>query len=81
MQFLQAMNWMRTSLPPFRKNRAIPPASWTESRLQAWVAAKGLTAHAVTLFHPRPDCQVLMYPDASECDWGIFVTQVPEVEI
>ena len=59
MQFLQAMNWLRTSLPrkakvvaPLRllleelmagaarrpkrvaKNRAIPPAAWTEGRLR-----------------------------------------------
>ena len=49
------------------KNRAIPPQSWTEGRLQAWEAAKDLVAHAVTLFHPRPGCQVLMFPDPSDC--------------
>ena len=104
MQFLQAMNWLRTSLPrmaevvaPLRlfleelmvgaarrtkrvaKNRAIPPAAWTECRVQAWTAATELVAHAVALFHPRPACQVLMFPDASECHWGSFVTQVPDV--
>ena len=59
MQFLQAMNWLRTSLPRMAavvaflrlfleelmagaarrtkrvaKNRAIPPAAWTEGRLK-----------------------------------------------
>ena len=91
MQFLQAMNWLRTLLPrmaevvaPLRlfleelmgaarrtkrvaKNRAIPPAAWTEGRLKAWADAQDLVAHAVTLCHPRPGCQVLMFPDASEC--------------
>ena len=54
------------------KNRAIaiPPESWTKGRLQA-----------VTLFHPRPGCQVLTFPDASECLWGSFVTQVPDAEM
>ncbi|CAN0012806.1 unnamed protein product [Sphacelaria rigidula] len=98
MQFLQAVNWLRTSLPrmaktvaPLRffleelmagaarrtkrvaKKRAISPASWTEGRFQAWAAAKDLVAHATTLFHPRPDRQVLMFPDASECHWGVIL--------
>ena len=76
MQFLQAMNWLRTSLPrmaevvaPLRlfleeltagaarrtkrvtKNRAIPPAAWTEGMLKAWADAQDLVAHAVTLYH------------------------------
>ena len=38
-------------------------------------------AHAVTLYHPRPGCQVLMFPDASECHRGSFVTQVPGEEM
>ena len=92
MQILQAMNWLRTSLPrmaevvaPLRvfleelmvgaarrtkrvaKNRVIPPESWTQDRERAWVDATDRVAHAVTLFHPRPGCQVLMFPDASEC--------------
>ena len=95
MQFLYAMNWLRTSLPrmaevvvPLRifleelmvgaarrtkrmaKNRVIPPELWTADRERAWVDATDLVAHAVTLFHPRPGCQVLMFPDASECHWG-----------
>ena len=106
MQFLQATNWLRTSLPrmaevvdPLRlflkepmaaaarrpkrvaKNRAIPPAVWTEGRLKAWADAQDLAAHAVTLCHPRPGCQELMFPDASECHWGSFVTQVPDAEM
>ena len=106
MQFLQSMNWLRTSLPrmaevvaPLRlfleelmagaarrtkrlaKNRAIPPAVWTEGRLKAWSDAQDLAAHTVTLYHPRPGCQVLMFPDASECHWGSFVTQVPDAEM
>ena len=106
MQFLQAMNWLRTSLPrmaevvaPLRlfledlmagaatrtkrvaKNRAIPPATWTVGRLKACADAQDLVAHAVTLYHTRPGCQVLMFPDASECHWGCFVTQVPDAEM
>ena len=30
------------------KNRAIPPAAWTEGRLKAWADAHDLVAHAVT---------------------------------
>ncbi|CAM9990735.1 unnamed protein product, partial [Sphacelaria rigidula] len=41
---------------------------------------KDLVAHAVTLLHPRPDCQVSMFPDAFECNWGSFVTHVPDAE-
>ena len=63
------------------KNRAIPPAAWTEGRLKAWADAQDRLAHAVTLYHPRPGCQVLMFPDASECHWGSFVTQVPDAEM
>ena len=54
------------------KNRAIPPAAWTEGRLKAWADAQDLVAHAVTLNHPRPGCEVLMFPDASECHLGWF---------
>ena len=106
MQFLHAMNWLRTSLPrmadvvaPLRvfleelmvgaarrtkrvaKNRVIPPESWTQDRERAWVDATDLVAHAVTLFHPRLGCQVLMFLDASECHWGSFITQVPDAEL
>ena len=49
------------------KNHVIPPAPWTEDRLQVWEEAKDLVAHAVTLLHPRPGCQVLMFLDVSEC--------------
>ena len=95
MKFLQAMNWLRTSLPrmaevvaPLRlfleelmagaarrmkrvaKNRAIPPAAWTEGRLKAWADAHDLVAHAVTLYHPRPGCQVLMFPGAFFVEWS-----------
>ena len=48
--------------------------------MKAWVDAQDLVAHAVTLYHPRPGCQVLMFPDASECHWGSFITQVPDAE-
>lgn len=103
MQFLQAVNWLRTSLPrlaetvaPLRafleellvgakrrtkrvaRNRVIPDAAWTEDRVQAWNAARGLVAQAVPLHHPRPGCVVLMFPDASDLHWGSFLTQVPE---
>ena len=103
MQFLHAMNWLRTSLPRMAEvvaplslfleelmagaatrtkrvaqNRAILPAAWTEGKLKAWADAQDLVAHAVTLYHPRPGCQVLMFPDDSECHWGRFVTQVPD---
>ena len=44
------------------KNRAIPPAAWTEGKFKAWADAQD-----IALYHPRPGCQVLMFPDASEC--------------
>ena len=63
------------------KNRPIAPAAWTEGRLKAWADAQDLVAHAVTLYHPRPGCQVSMFPDASKCHWGSFVTQVPDADV
>ena len=63
------------------KNCAIPPQSWTEGMLQAWEAAKDLMAHAVTLFHPRSGCEMLMFPDASDCHRGSFITLVPDAEM
>ena len=63
------------------KNRAIPPAAWTEDRLKAWADAQDLLAHAGTLHHPRPGCEVLMFPDASKRHWGRFVAHVPDAEI
>ena len=46
------------------KSRSIPAAAWTEGRLKAWADAQDLVAHEVTLYHPRPGCQVLMFPGA-----------------
>ena len=63
------------------KNGVIPPAAWTEGRLKAWADVQDLVAHAVTLHHPRPGHQVLVFPDASECHWGSFVTKVPDAEM
>ena len=48
--------------------------------MRAWRAAQDLVAQAVPLYHPRPGCVVLMFPDASEFHWGSFLTQVPEEE-
>ncbi|CAN0296857.1 unnamed protein product [Scytosiphon promiscuus] len=44
------------------KNRAIPPASWTTERLLGWEVEEDPVAHAVTLFYPRPDCQIADVP-------------------
>ena len=63
------------------KNRAIPPATRTEGRFKAWADAQDLVGHVVTLYYRRPGCQALMFPDASECHWGSFVTQVPDAEM
>ena len=41
---------------------------------------KKFVAQAVPLYHPRPGCVVLMFPDASDFHWGSFFTQVPEEE-
>ena len=49
--------------------------------MKALADAQDLLAHAVSLYHPRPGCQVLMVADASECHWGSFVTQVPDAEM
>ena len=49
--------------------------------MKAWTDAQDLVAHAVTLYHPPSSCQVLMFPDASECHWVSFVTQVPDAEM
>ena len=43
-------------------------------------AAQDLVARAVPLYHSRPGCVVLMFPDASDSHWGTFFTQVPEEE-
>ena len=43
------------------KNRAILPAAWTQDRLKSWADAQDLVADAVTLYHPRPGCQVVMF--------------------
>ena len=91
MQFVQAANWPRTSLPrmaevvePLRvflqqlmardsrrtkrvaRNRVIQEDAWTAERVRAWRAAQDLVAQVVPLYHPRPGCVVLMFPDASD---------------
>lgn len=106
MQFLQAVNWLRTSLPrmaeivaPLRafleahladnpnrtkrvaSNRAIAPQSWTPELVAAWEQAQDMVANSVTLYRPKEDRTVLMFPDASDEHWGSFLTQVPQSEL
>ena len=54
------------------RNRVIPEDAWPEDRVRAWRAAQDLVAQAVPLYHPRPGCVVLMFPDASDLHWGLF---------
>ena len=106
MQFLQAVNWLRTSLPrmaevvyPLRgfleenlagaKRRAkrvpsnwvMSAGDWTSGLTGVREAAQDLVAHAVALSHPKPGLAVLMFPDASDEQWGSFLTQVPREEL
>ena len=60
------------------RNRVIQDNVWTEERVRAWRAAQDLVAQAVPLYHPRPGCVVLMFPDSSDFHWESFFTQVPE---
>ena len=62
------------------RNGVILEHAWTAERVKAWRAAQDLVAQAVPLYHPRPGCVVLMFPDASDFHWGSFFTQVPEEE-
>ena len=54
-------------------NRVIQEDAWTAERVRAWRAAQDLVAQAVPLYHPRPGCVVLMFPDASDFHWGSFL--------
>lgn len=47
-----------------KRNRDLPDNAWTDDRVLALKAAQDLVAHAVTLNHPRPDFEVLIFPDA-----------------
>ncbi|CAM9885593.1 unnamed protein product [Hapterophycus canaliculatus] len=62
------------------RSRVIPEHAWTEDRVKAWDAAQDLVVQAVPLYHPRPGCVVLMFPDASDFHWRRILTQVPEEE-
>ena len=55
------------------RNRVIQEDAWTAERVRAWRAAQNLVAQAVPLYHPRPWCVVLMFPDASDFHWGSFL--------
>ena len=61
------------------RNRVIQEDAWTAERVRAW-HADDLVAQAVPLYHSRPGCVVLMFPDASDFHRGSFFTQVPEEE-
>ena len=54
---------------------------WTEERLEAWDNMLALLEHAVKLAHMKRECQVLMFPDASDLFWGCCVTQVPREDM
>ena len=62
-------------------NRVILAGDWTSGLVGAWEAAQDLVAHVVALSHPKPGWAVLMFPDASDEHWGIFLTQVPQEEL
>ena len=54
------------------RNRVIQEDAWTAERVRAWRAAQDLVAQVVPLYHPRPGCVVLMFPDASDFHWGLL---------
>ena len=60
------------------RNRVIQEDAWTAGRVRAWRAAQDLVAQAVPLYHPRPGCVVLMFPDAFEFHWGSFLLKCRE---
>ena len=62
-------------------NRAISAGEWTLGLIRTWEAAQDLVAHAVALSHRKPRWAVLMFPDASDEDWGSFLTQAPQEEL
>ena len=55
------------------RNRVIQEDAWTAERVRAWRVAQDLVAQAVPLYYPRPECIVLMFPDASDFHWGSFL--------
>lgn len=62
----------RMSRPPrgtatAASRRDFPGHAWPDDDcVRAWRAAEDLDASAVTLCHPRPDLEVLTFPDLSD---------------
>ena len=54
------------------RNRVIQEDAWMAERVRAWRTAQNLVPQAVPVYHPRPGCVVLMFPDASDFHWGSF---------
>ena len=106
MQFLQAVDWLRTSLPRMAevvyplhvfleehlagaKRRTKRVATNLAGRCRPGIGPRGWrdlgrgtgSCHAVALYHPRPGWAVLILPDASDKQWGNFLTKVPQEEL
>ena len=81
-QFLQAVNWMRLSLPNMVEVVS-PLRALLEWKLKGTTHTKSceVLQYAVQLNFCKQNFSVLMFSDASDLFWGSFLTQVPEEDL
>ena len=81
-QFLQAVNWMRLSLPNMVEVVS-PLRALLEWKLKGTTHTKSceVLLYAVQLNFCKQNFSVLMFSDASDLFWGSFLTQVPEEDL
>lgn len=58
------------------RNPDIPESACPDDRVLTWKIGKDLFTHALSMYHPRPNLEALMVPDASHAHWDGFLAQV-----
>ena len=54
---------------------------WKEEHSKCFERMKHISAHSVTIAHPKDGYEACLFTDASDFHWGIIVTQMPREDL
>jgi hypothetical protein len=54
---------------------------WKEEHSKCFERMKHIISHSVTVAYPKDGYEVCLFTDASDCHWGVIVTQMPKEDL
>jgi len=54
---------------------------WKEEHSKCFERMKHISAHSVTIAHPKDGYEACLFTDASDFHWGVIVTQMPREDL